>query len=132
MQLYVRAARFLAALLLGVLLAGAAADATLDTVNAPRITVPDKSVNDCSDKAQSTLMSVMQNATEAGQGSGEWLAQTQPSPGGPPSAWAIIECHAIDGGGYTASFVCSVQTPTNPVSASDLCTKLATAFGGGQ
>lgn len=121
-----RMARFAAALTCCVLLAGAAADATLDTVIAQRIVVPDKPVTDCVARTRAALTSVLQNANETDPGSGEWVGIAQMS--GSIAAAVLIECHPVDAGGYTASFTCSVQTPTYADTASALCTKLTTAF----
>ncbi|MGB6984579.1 MAG: hypothetical protein WBD74_01245 [Candidatus Aquilonibacter sp.] len=121
-----RAARFAAALTFCVLLAGAAADATLDTVIAQRIAVPDKPTSDCVTRARGALTSVLQDANETDPGSGEWVGVARSS--GAIAALAVIECHSVDAGGYTASFTCSVETPTYADTASGLCGKLTTAF----
>jgi hypothetical protein len=121
-----RVTRFATALALGILFAGAAADATLDSVIAQRITVPDKPASDCVAHARAALTAVMQNANETDPGSGEWVGVAQVS--GSIAAAAVIECHPVDAGGYTASITCSVQTPTYSDTASGLCDKLTAAF----
>jgi hypothetical protein len=121
-----RVARFAAALALCVVFAGAAADATLDTVIAQRITVPDKPVTDCVARARGALTSVLQDANETDPGSGEWVGVGRS--GDSIAASALIECHSVDAGGYTASFTCSVETPTYADTASGLCGKLTAAF----
>lgn len=121
-----RVARFAAALTLCVLFAGAAADATLDTVIAQRIAVPDKPTADCVARARAALTSVLQDANETDPGSGQWVGVARTS--GAIAALAVIECHSVDAGGYTASFTCSVETPTYGDTASGLCGKLTTAF----
>jgi hypothetical protein len=121
-----RVARFAAALALCIAFAAAAADATLDTVVAQRIAVPDKPVTDCVGRARTALTAVLQNANETDPGSGEWVGVAQVS--GSIAAAAVIECHPVDAGGYTASITCSVQTPTYGDTASGLCDKLTTAF----
>ena len=121
-----RVARFSAALALSVLFAGAAADATLDTVIAQRIAVPDKPTSDCVARAKNALASVLQDANETDPGSGQWVGVGRIS--GAIAALAVVECHSVDAGGYTASFTCSVETPTYADTASGLCGKLAAAF----
>jgi hypothetical protein len=121
-----RVARFAAALALCVAFAGAAADATLDTVIAQRIVVPDKSTTDCVARARAALTAVLQDANETDPGSGQWVGVSRSS--GAIAALAVIECHSVDAGGYTASFTCSVETPTYADTASGLCGKLTEAF----
>jgi hypothetical protein len=124
-----RLARFAAALAFCVLLGGAAADATLDTVIAQRILTPDKPVTDCVARARGALTSVLQDANETDPGSGQWVGVARSS--GSIAALAVIECHSVDSGGYSASFTCSVETPTYADTASGLCGKLTTAFNAG-
>lgn len=124
-----RVARFAAALTLCVVLAGTAADATLDTVIAQRIAVPDKPTTDCVARARAALTSVLQDANETDPGSGQWVGVARAS--GAIAALAVIECHSVDAGGYTASFTCSVETPTYTDTASGLCGKLTAAFNAG-
>jgi hypothetical protein len=121
-----RVARFAAALAFCVLLAGAAADATLDTTIAQRIAVPDKPMTDCVGHARAALTAVLQDANETDPGSGQWVGVARSS--GSIAAFAVIECHGVDAGGYTASFTCSVETPTYADTANGLCTKLTAAF----
>lgn len=122
-----RAARFAAAFVLSVLCAGAAADATLQTVIAQHVVVPNDNVDNCVAKARDALTTVMQNANETDPGSGQWVGVDHP-PNGAADAFAVIECHPIEGGGYSASFTCSAQTPTYADGAAGLCTKLVAAF----
>ncbi|HEX8806407.1 MAG TPA: hypothetical protein VF741_05635 [Candidatus Aquilonibacter sp.] len=119
-------ASFAAALALFVAFAGAAADATLDTVVAQHIAVPDKPATDCVARARTALNAVLQNANETDPGSGEWVGVAQVS--GSIAAAAVVECHPVDAGGYLASFTCSVETPTYSDTASGLCDKLTAAF----
>ncbi len=121
-----RVASFAAALALCVAFAGTAADATLDTAVAQHIAVPDKPATDCVARARSALTAVLQNANETDPGSGEWVGVAQVS--GSIAAAAVVECHPADAGGYTASFTCSVETPTYNDTASGLCDKLTAAF----
>lgn len=129
MALHYRAASFTAVFALGVLLCGAPAGATLDTVVAPHIVVPDKPESDCGDRAKDALTVVMHNEVEVGEGSGQFVGVTRTDPSGPASAAAVIECHKVDSGGYSASFTCTAEEPTNPDTAAALCSKLVTAFG---
>jgi hypothetical protein len=121
-----RVARFAAALVFCVLVGGAAADATLDTVIAQRILIPDKPTADCVARARGALTSVLQDANETDPGSGQWVGVARAS--GAIAALAVIECHSVDAGGYSASFTCSVETPTYGDTAVGLCTKLTSAF----
>ena len=121
-----RIARFTAALALCALFAGAAADATLDTTIAQRIAVTDKPTTDCVAHARAALTSVLQDANETDPGSGQWVGVARLS--GSIAALAVVECHSVDAGGYTASFTCSVETPTYADTASGLCDKLTAAF----
>ena len=123
-----RVARFAAAFTLSVLCAGGAADATLQTVIAQHVVVTTETIDSCVTKAKAALTSVMQNADETDPGSGQWVGIDRPA-GGPADAFALIECHPIDSGGYTASFTCSAQTPTYADGATGLCSKLVAAFG---
>ncbi len=111
---------------LSALLVSAPAGATLDTVIGQRSVVPGKPFSECSARAKSALTAVMQNATEAGDGSGHWFGSS--SIGSSIAAVAVVECHQLDNG-YAVSFTCSTQVPPNPDSASALCGKLTAAFG---
>ncbi len=121
-----RVAWFATALTLCVLLAGVPARATLDTVIAQRISIPDKQITDCVSRASGALTTVLQDAHETDPGSGQWVGVARS--GGAIAGLAVIECHSVDSGGYSASFTCSVETPTYADSASGLCGKLTTAF----
>jgi len=113
---------------LSALLAGAPALASLDTVIGPRVVVQNQPISDCSSRASSALKSAMPEVNEAGTGSGEWVGVIRDASGA-PSATAVIECHTLPDG-YAASFTCLVQVPPSDT-ASVLCQKLSTAFGGG-
>ena len=128
MMIRLRGALVIGAFALNIALASSPATAALDMVIAPQSTVQNKPFSDCSSRAKSALTSVMQNATEAGTGSGEWVGVTRMD--GSVSATAVIECHPVDNG-YRAGFTCAVQVPPNPDVANALCTKLTTAFNGG-
>ncbi|HTU69836.1 MAG TPA: hypothetical protein VMF11_05900 [Candidatus Baltobacteraceae bacterium] len=130
MALRSRAAGFAAVFFaLGVMLSAVPAGASLDAVVAPRVVVPNMPESDCVTRAENALKTVMQNEVEAGEGSGVFVGVTRTDPSSPASAAAVIECHTVDAGGYSASFTCAVQTPTNPEGAAALCTRLVTAFG---
>ncbi len=120
-----RGALLIGAFALNVGFASLPASAALDLVVAQQSVVPNKPFADCSSRAKNALNSVMQNATEAGTGSGHWVGVQNIE--GSISASAVIECHP-DAGGYHAGFTCAVQVPPNSESASALCTKLTTAF----
>lgn len=121
-----RGALLIGAFALNIGLASLPASAALDVVVAQQSVVPNKPFSDCSSRAKNALNSVMQNAVEAGTGSGHWIGVARME--GSISASAVIECHP-DGGGYHAGFTCAVQVPPSPDTANALCTKLTTAFG---
>jgi hypothetical protein len=120
-----------ALMLLSAAFMSSPARAALDTVIGPRTVVPNKPLSDCSARAKSALDSVLQNAFEAGTGSGEWIGAERLSSGGDAAAEAVIECHPVDNG-YAASFTCAAQVPPSPITASMLCNKLVAAFGAQQ
>jgi hypothetical protein len=117
-----------AACVMGVLLSGAPASASLDTAIAPRVVIQNQPLSDCSARASSALKSVINDAREAGTGSGLWFGAIL-DPQGNPSTTAVVECHDVPNG-YAASFTCLVQVPPSEAAAS-LCQKIATAFSGG-
>jgi hypothetical protein len=120
-----RGALLIGAFALNIGFASSPANAALDLVVAQQSVVPNKPFADCSARAKNALTSVMQNASEAGTGSGQWVGVQRLE--GSVAASAVIECHP-DAGGYRAGFTCAVQVPPNPDSANALCTKLTTAF----
>ncbi len=117
-----------------VLALGAAAlpaPAALDLAVGARKVVKSQPVSGCNAAAKTALNSVLQDATEIGAGdTGEWRAYGQPDSGGHSSTAAAIHCYPLDDG-YVVTFTCAVQSPPSSDTASALCTKLATAFGGG-
>jgi hypothetical protein len=125
-MIWYRIACFAVTFALSALLVSAPAGATLDTVIGQRSVVPGKPFSDCSARAKNALTTVMQNATEAGAGSGHWFGAS--SIDSSISATAVVECHQLDNG-YAVSFTCSTQVPPNPDSASALCSKIIAAFG---
>jgi len=123
-----QAAGFAVALAVNVILTSASAPAAIDVAVATRITVTNQPMGDCSMRAKNALTTVMQNATEAGAGSGHWFGVGRINSQTPVSASAVVECHA-DAGGYSASITCAAEVPPNPDTAATLCQKLTTAFG---
>ncbi|HEY1656379.1 MAG TPA: hypothetical protein VGF86_14845 [Candidatus Tumulicola sp.] len=112
-----------------VALSGAAASADLQTVVGARVVVPNEPVSSCGAKAKTALNSVLQNAIESEDGSGEWLAYGALDSAGHASAAASIHCYPVDTG-YVVTFACAAQVPPNPDTATGLCAKLVAAFPG--
>jgi len=108
-----------------------AAPAALDMAVGARKIVKSQPVSSCNAAAKNALNSVLQDASEVGSGdTGEWRANGAPDSAGHSAAAAAVHCYPLDDG-YVVTFTCAVQTPDSTDSASALCTKLATAFGGG-
>lgn len=103
------------------------ASAALDMAVGSREVVKSEPVSNCNDRARSALNSVLQNAQQIGDGTGEWKAYAAPDYAGNVMAAAAVHCYQL-GSGYVATFTCAVQAPPYQDSASGLCTKLATAF----
>ncbi len=122
----VKALAFFVALALAFALVSAPAGATLDTAIGAHVSVPDKSVEDCSVKARDVLTGIMQSVVEAGDGSGIWIGSSKTD--GAIYSAAVIECHPGDPAGFTAAFTCMVQTPPTTDSAATLCNKLTAAY----
>ncbi|MGA8535592.1 MAG: hypothetical protein WB615_15900 [Candidatus Tumulicola sp.] len=122
-----RLASFAAALVINVALLSAAAPAEIEMVIGARTTVTNEPVSDCSAKAKTALNTVLQNAFEAGDGTGQWLAYGPLDSSGHSSATAAIHCYPLDTG-YYVTITCAVEVPPNPDTATGLCTKLAAAF----
>jgi hypothetical protein len=107
------------------------ARAALDLAVGARKVVKNQPVSSCNSSAKSALNSVLADAAEVGSGdTGEWRAYGAPDSSGHSSAAAAVHCYPLDDG-YVVTFTCAVETPPNADAASALCTKLATAFGGG-
>jgi hypothetical protein len=123
-----RFARILAATVVSFAALGASAPAALDMTVGPHLVVPNEPVSACSSKAKSALDSVLQNAFEAGAGTGQWLAYGPLDSSGKSSATAAIHCYPLDNG-YVVTFTCAAQVPPNADSAVGLCQKLSAAFG---
>jgi hypothetical protein len=124
-----RLALFVAAFALAFAASGASAPAALDMYVGARTVVQNEPVADCSTKAKNALNAVLQNAFEAGEGTGQWLAYGPNDYSGHSNATAAIHCYPV-GNGYVVTFTCAVEVPPNPDTASALCAKLTTAFGG--
>jgi hypothetical protein len=124
-----RCALFAAAFALAFGASGTPAPAALDMYVGARTVVQNEPIADCSTKAKNALNAVLQNAFEAGEGTGQWLAYGPPDYAGHPNATAVIHCFPVDTG-YVVTFTCAVDVPPNPDTASALCAKLASAFGG--
>ena len=103
------------------------ASAEIEMVVGPRTTVANEPVSDCSAKAKTALNAVLQNAFEAGDGTGQWLAYGPLDSSGHSSATAAIHCYPVESG-YTVTFTCAVEVPPNPDTATALCNKLVAAF----
>jgi hypothetical protein len=110
---------------------GAPAPAALDMYVGARTIVQNEPIGDCSTKAKNALNAVLQNAFEAGEGTGQWLAYGPPDYSGHANATAVIHCFPVDNG-YVVTFTCAVDVPPNPDTASALCAKLVAAFGAGK
>lgn len=107
------------------------APAALDMAVGARKVVKNQPVSGCNAAAKTALDSVLQDASEIGSGdTGEWRAYGPADSSGHSSAAAAVHCYPTDDG-YVVTFTCAVQTPPSTDTASALCTKLATAFGGG-
>ena len=124
-------AAFAAAVILDFALVSTAASAAVDMSIGNKTVVQSGPLSQCSAKAKSALNSVLQSAFEAGAGTGQWLAYGPADSSGSSSVAAAIHCFPVDKG-YVATFTCAVEIPPSPDSASALCTKLTSAFGGGK
>ncbi len=125
-----RVALFTAAVALTFGMAGATSSAALDMVVGARKVVKNEPLSNCNTQAKNALNAVLQDAAEVGTGdTGEWKANGAPDASGHSSAAAAVHCYPLDTG-YFVTFTCVVQVPPNPDSATALCAKLATAFGG--
>ena len=122
-----RLASFAVAFSVSAALLTATAPAEIEMVVGARTTVANAPVSDCSAKAKTALNAVLQNAFEAGDGTGQWLAYGPLDSSGHSSATAAIHCYPVDTG-YYVTFTCAVEVPPNPDTATNLCAKLAAAF----
>lgn len=117
-----------AALASSIALTCASASADLTMVVGAHSVVANKPLTDCTTSAKSALNSVLQNAFEAGDGSGQWLGYGKPDSSGKSTAAAAIHCFKVDTG-YSVTITCAAEVPPNPDTANSLCDKLAAAFG---
>lgn len=124
-----RVALFIAAFAFAVGTSGAPAPAAFDMYVGARTVVQNEPIDDCSTKAKNALDAVLQDAFEAGEGTGQWLAYGPKDNVGNSNAYAAIHCFPV-GNGYVVTFTCAVDVPPNPDTASALCAKLTAAFGG--
>jgi hypothetical protein len=132
-MLYRRVAASAVGFALAFGLARAVAPAALDLSVGEQRVVKGRPVSDCNGKAKQALDAVLTNASEIGTGdTGEWKALGAADSSGNSFAAAAIHCYPLDDSGYVVTFTCAVQTPPNPDTASALCQKIASAFGGGQ
>lgn len=123
-----RYALWIGALIANAALVTAVASASVDMTVGTREVVQNHPLSDCSTRAKSALSSVLQNAAEAGTGTGQWLAYGPADASGGSTSAAAIHCYPLERG-YVVTFTCAVQTPPNGETASALCTKLTGAFG---
>ena len=130
-MLRIRTALPAAACALALGAAALPASAALDLAVGARKIVKNQPVSGCNAAAKNALNSVLSDAAEIGSGdTGEWRAYGAPDSSGHSSAAAAVHCYPVDDG-YVVTFTCAVETPPNADTASALCGKLATAFGGG-
>jgi hypothetical protein len=118
-----RLALFTATLTFAMVWCTAAAPAAIEMSAGLRHVVQSAPDGECSAKAKEALNSSLQNAFETAPGNGIWMAYGQLNSQGHTSSAAVIHCYPL-GGGYTATYTCSVELPTSPFSASDLCNRL--------
>jgi len=102
--------------------------AALDLVVGSRTVVQSAPVSDCDNKAKTSLTSVLQNATEAGDGTHEWFAHGASDANGQFTSAAAVNCFPV-GTGYVVTITCTAEIPPNPQTAADICNKISTAFG---
>jgi hypothetical protein len=128
--LKIRAALLSAGCVLALGAATLPAPAALDMAVGARKVVKSQPISSCNAAAKNALNSVLQDASEIGTGdTGEWRAYGPADSDGHSSTAGAIHCYPLDDG-YVVTFTCAVQLPSTDT-ASALCTKLATAFGGG-
>lgn len=127
----IRAGVFAVGVSLALGLAGKPARAALDVFVGARTLVKNQSLSSCNDKAKAALSSVLGNPEEYGD-TGNWVGFGAVESGSSYAA-AAIHCYPRDEvQGYVVTFTCVAQSPPATESASIICGKLATAFGGQQ
>jgi hypothetical protein len=97
-------------------------------VDGTRSVVQNKPVSDCSAKAKAALNTVLQNAFEAGAGTGQWLARGSATSPASDTQAVAIHCFPVDNG-YVVTITCAAEVPPNTITATDLCAKVSAAFG---
>jgi hypothetical protein len=126
MSTTVRMRRFLSFLLCASLVTSAAASASVDLATGIRHVVTTGSMDDCNGKASAALAAYLHNVTSPTPG--EWIG-TGPITANDTTAAGTIHCYA-HAGGYVVTFTCTVESPNNPFTASDLCNNLLNNFEG--
>lgn len=107
-----------------IALSTVAATASVEMAAGPQQVVSNQPLDQCDTQAKSALDAVLQNAYGANN-----IFMAYGTRGGRPSDAAAVHCYPLDNG-YFVTFTCAVEQPA-PYHASDLCTKLATAFSNG-
>jgi hypothetical protein len=129
-RISIRIALVTAGLALAIGLAGRPAAAALDMVVGDKNVVKNEPLSTCNSKAQSALILVLGKAAEYGD-TGNWEGYGATDASGNSFATAAIHCYPLDDvNGYLVTFTCAAQTPPATETATVICTKLATAFGG--
>jgi hypothetical protein len=127
-----RAAAMAAVTVLACGALAARAPAALDMYVGIRKAVTGQPLSACNSAAKTALTSVLQNAQELGDGTGNWEGYGAGDSANGFTQVGAIHCYPL-AGGYLVSFTCAAQVPPSADSAGALCAKLATAFGvGGQ
>lgn len=116
-----------AALVVDIAVSMAPAPAAIDMSMGESRVVNNASITDCNTRAQAALSKVLQSPSQAGSGTGEWMALTPVTPPATPPEAASIHCFPI-GTGYLVTFECAVEIPPSSMSANDLCAKVTAAF----
>ncbi|MBV9718511.1 MAG: hypothetical protein JOZ77_04285 [Candidatus Eremiobacteraeota bacterium] len=117
---------------LAVGVTGRPASAALDFFIGARTVVKDAPLSACNGKARDALISVLGKAAEYGD-TGNWEGLGATDASGNSFAAAAVHCYPLDAvHGYLVTLTCAAQTPPATESASVICGKLATAFGGQQ
>ena len=106
------------------------APAALDLAVGERRVVKNQPVSSCNSAAKNALNAVLKTANEVGTGdTGEWTAYGLYDSADHPSVAAAVHCYPIDNG-FVVTFTCAAEVPPSTDTASALCSKIATAFGG--
>ena len=116
------------AIILGLVLVQTPANAALDMVAGARGTAVNAPSTECNTKAKAALGSVLLNPFEAGEGTGQWMANGPADSDGQTHAAAALHCFPV-GKGYVVTLACAVERPNSTESATDLCGRIEQAFG---